>query len=345
MEDYYKILEVSRDASKEEIKKAYRKLAHKHHPDKGGDEEKFKKISEAYSVLSNDKKREQYDRFGRSGPGMGGASNGNGFEGFSQTDFDMGDIFSDFFGFSGGRRKKRRGEDIVIRINTTLEKIIKDEKKKINLSKLTYCNECDGKGYDRNSKLETCNSCRGSGKVKTAIGPFTQVSTCPSCNGEGKIPEKKCKVCRGDGRVEKNEEIEFTIPAGIDSGQTLRIKEKGNSGEKGSPAGDLLVEVIVDNNTSFRREGENLFYNAEIGLTDAILGKNININLLTGKEISLKIPPGTSFGKVFRISGKGLPKISGYGVGDLYITTNIKIPQKLTRNQKKLFEELRKENI
>jgi len=347
MEDYYKVLGVSRDASKDEIKKAYRKLAHKHHPDKGGNEETFKKISEAYHVLADEKKRQQYDRFGKSGPGASSqGAGGFGFNDFDGVDFDMGDIFEEFFGFRGrSRGRKRRGEDIKIRINTTLQSVMENEERVINLSKMVGCQSCEGRGHETGVKKKKCSSCHGKGKVKTAIGPFSQVSTCPDCSGEGEIPEKKCSVCHGEGRVNKNEEVRFTIPAGIDTGQMLRIEGGGNAGKEGAPPGDLLVEIIVDNNTAFKREREDLYYKKKIDLTQAVLGDKIDINLLTNKKISLKIPPGTESGKVFRISGKGLPRLSGYKHGDLYVTVEVVVPRKLSKKQKQLFEELKKEGI
>ncbi len=349
MEDYYKILGVSKDASKEEIKKAYRKLAHKHHPDKGGDEKTFKKISEAYHVLSNDQKRKQYDHFGKSGPGAGSSqgAGGFGFEDFAGADFNVNDIFEEFFGFGRGPRRgvKRRGEDIKIRINVKLEDVIKDQEKKINIPKLSTCEACSGKGYETGTKIKTCDSCKGRGKVQTAIGPFSQVSTCPNCSGKGNIPEKKCSKCLGEGRVKKTQEVKFVIPAGIDSGQTLRVEGKGNVGREGSPPGDLLVEIIVDNNTNFKRQGENLYKAEEIKLAQAVLGDKIDIKTIDGKSISLKIPPGTQSKEVFKISGKGMPRLSGYGQGNLYVTLNVKIPKKISRKQRKIFEELREENI
>ncbi len=352
MEDYYKVLGVDRNAPKEEIKKAYRKLAHKHHPDKGGDEKTFKKISEAYHTLSDNKKREHYDRFGRSGPGTGASGagswgGGSGFGGFSEADFDMEDILRSFgFGFGSSRGKRRRkGEDIGIRVDTTLQRIIQDEERTINLSKLVSCSSCEGKGSAPDSKKEKCQTCKGQGKIRNAIGPFSQISTCPDCEGEGETSDKKCSTCHGDGRVKKNEEIKFTIPAGIDSGQTLRIQGKGNAGKKGAPSGDLLVDVFVENKTLFRRKGEDLYYSTKIGFIEAALGDKIDINLLSGKKLSLKIPAGTQPGKTFRVSGKGLPLVSGYGQGDLYVTVDITVPQKLTKKQKQLLEELKKEGV
>ncbi len=350
MEDFYKILGVSKNASKDEIKKAYRKLAHKHHPDKnGGDEKTFKKISEAYHVLSDDKKREQYDNFGRSGPGMGSgaSSSGRGFGGFSQADFDMGDIFEEFFGFSRGgkRRTQRRGEDIAIRVTTNLKKILEDEERRITFEKLVSCSKCDGKGYSPDAKMKKCSSCEGSGKIRTAIGPFAQVTTCPECVGEGNVPDKECADCRGEGRTKEKQEVKFTIPAGIHSGQTLRIQGKGNAGKKGASAGDLLVEIFVENNTTFERKGDDLYYRTKANFSQAALGDKIDIELLTDKKISLKIPSGTNVGKTFRVSGKGVPRLSGYGKGDLYVIIDVVVPKKLNKKQKQLLEDLKKEGI
>jgi molecular chaperone DnaJ len=349
MEDYYKILGVSRGASKEEIKKAYRKLAHKHHPDKGGDEKTFKKISEAYHTLSNDKKREQYDMFGKSGPGAGtSGGSGTGFGGgFSRADFDMSDIFEEFFGFGRrqGSKRKKKGEDIAVRVTTKLEEVVKDREKKILIEKLVSCDSCTAKGFVHDSKMKKCSSCDGVGKVRTAIGPFSQISTCPECEGAGEIPEKRCSSCGGEGRVKQKKEIKFIIPAGIDSGQTLRIGGQGNAGRRGSPPGDLLVEIFVENNSNFKRNGAHLYSDAQILLTQATLGDKIEVGLLGGKKILLKIPPGTSSGSTFKIPGKGLPRVSGYGQGDLYINVKIKIPKKLSKKQKELLQELKKEGV
>ncbi len=351
MEDYYKILEVDKTASKEEIKKAYRKLAHKHHPDKGGDEAKFKKISEAYAVLSNDEKRKQYDMFGRSGPtnNTGQGTSGFGFNGFhtADFDFDVGDIFGDFFNFGGqGRRKKsNRGEDIVIRVNTTLKDVLEDNLKKINISKLVSCTACKGSGSEKDAKTKKCTNCNGQGKIRAQVGPFTQIKTCPKCEGEGEIIDKPCKKCGGDGRVKETKEVTITIPAGIDSGQAFRVSGEGNVGKKGEPAGDLIVEVFVKNNTSFTREGNNLYKKIKINYTQAVLGDKVDVDLLSGKKIALKIPSGTSSGKTLRVSGKGLPQVGGYGYGDLLVTVDVNIPNKINKKQQKILEELKKENL
>ncbi len=346
MEDYYKTLGVPKSATKEEIKKAYRKLAHQHHPDKGGDEKKFKKISEAYHVLIDEKKRAQYDQFGKAGPGMGGSGQSSGFGGFTHADFDMGDIFGDLFGFGRSSQKRRgRGEDISIRITTNITDIFEDQEKNIRLDRLSSCSSCDGKGYPSSSKLKKCSTCHGEGRVKTTIGPFSQLSICPECNGAGEIPEKKCSTCHGEGRLKEKKEVKFTVPAGISTGQTLRIQGAGNAGKGGFPAGDLLVEIFVENNTSFERRGDDLYYKTKIKFTQAALGDKVEINLLTKKKIALKIPAGTNNGKIFRISKKGIPKLSGYGHGDLYVTVEVEVPQKLNKKQKELLEKLKIENI
>ncbi len=358
MEDYYKILGVSRDASKDEIKKAYRKLAHKYHPDKGGDEETFKKISEAYHVLSDEKKRAQYDRFGRTttaGAGSGGFNDFGGFGGadnFSRVDFDFGDIFEEFFGFGGRPRKKtrkERGEDIKINIKTDLKSILQDEKRTIKLQKLSSCEACKGAGNAPGSKLRTCPTCQGSGRVRKEsgifFGAFTQIINCNNCQGRGEIPDKVCGKCNGEGRVSKKEEIAITIPAGIDSGQVLKLSGKGNAGRKGSPSGDLIVEILVENKTPFERKGADLYRTIPASYTQAVLGDKIDIPLLSGKKIALKIPAGSSPGKIIRVAGKGLPRLSGYGQGDLYFTLKVNVPKKLTRKQKQLLQDLKKEGL
>ncbi len=356
MEDYYKILGVDRNASKDKIKKEYRKLAHKHHPDKGGDEKTFKKISEAYHVLSNDKKREQYDRFGKSGPGAGGAGFGGsgegfgGFEGFSQEGFDFGDIFEDFFGFGRGpKRRRQKGEDLKVRIITSLEKVIKDEKRDVTIEKLVLCNSCGGSGDEKGAKKKNCDSCKGEGRVKketgTFFGAFSQIVTCPDCDGEGSVSDKKCGSCHREGRVSKKEKIDFVIPAGIDNGQTLKVDGKGNAGRRGNPSGDLYIEIVVENKTKFERKGADLYYKAKIKFSQAVLGDTVELKLISGKIITLKIPEKSFSGKIIRISGKGLPKLSGYGYGNLYVVLEIDIPQKITKKQKDILRELGKEGL
>ncbi len=359
MEDYYKILGVSKTASKDEIKKAYRKLAHKHHPDKGGDEKTFKKISEAYHTLSDDNKRAQYDTWGKSGSGMGGQTGsrpggGFGFDNKSGAgfDFDFGDIFEEFFSFGqrgGGRRRGRggreRGEDIKIKITVALSEVIKNNERTVHVSKMNSCTECKGSGDAPGAKKEDCKTCQGQGKVRTSIGPFTQVVICPECQGEGKISDKKCSSCKGEGRKETKEEIKFTVPAGIDSGQVIRVEGKGNAGRKGNPPGDLLVEITVRNDTKFKRQGADLYYDADLKYTQLLLGGEIDITLLSGKSISVKIPAGTSPETIFRISGKGLPYLSSYSTGNLYVKAKVHVPKKANKKQKEILQKLQEEGL
>mgnify|MGYP001080071572 CR=1 FL=1 len=342
MADYYEVLGVSRNATKEEIKKAYRKLAHKYHPDKqGGDENKFKKINEAYQVLSNDKKREQYDRFGKASTSSG--FNHQGFGGFE----DMGDIFEEMFGF--GRRQqaqKRRGEDIKINISISLLDVMNGKERTVSIYKFISCSSCSASGSAPGSAKKTCPQCGGRGKItKSIMGAFSTLVTCPQCEGEGEIPEKECNQCKGGGRVKVKEDVKFTVPAGIGDGQTLRISGKGNAGKKGAPAGDLFVEVTVEKDSFFTPKGEDLYCSVFIPYTDAVLGGKVSITLLSGKKIFLKVPTGTSSGKVIRISGKGLPRLSGYGYGNLYVEVNVNVPKKVSKKQKELLEELKKEGI
>ncbi len=344
MEDYYEILGVSKNSSKEEIKKAYRKLAHKYHPDKKeGDEQKFKKVNEAYQVLSDDKKRQQYDNFGTSG---GSAS---GFGGFSSSDFgfeDMGDIFEEMFGFGRRQSRKGRGEDIRIEVSISLEEAMTGKDRLVSIYKFVPCSSCSSSGVAPGSGKKACTQCKGSGRVqKSVLGTFSTVIACPDCAGEGEIPEKECTQCKGEGRAKKKEDVEFSIPAGISSGQTLRVPGKGNAGKKGTQPGDLLVDVLVEKHSFFRQEGEDLYCSVFVPYTDVVLGGKVDITLLSGKTISLKIPAGTTPGKVMRISGKGLPRLSGYGYGDLYAEININVPKKVNKKQKQILEELKKEGI
>jgi molecular chaperone DnaJ len=362
MEDYYQILGISKDASQSEIKKAYYKLAHKYHPDKGGDEEKFKEINEAYQVLSNKEKRNQYDKFGQvfeggAGPQKGGFDFGFGFnpfeagpEGSSFDSLNLEDLFEGFFG-SGRTRKRKtnRGRDIEVDIEINLEDTLGGIKKTISLRKLINCSRCQGTGTEPGTKLKECFTCRGTGRVqqikKTFFGSFTTYVICPECKGEGKIPEKSCNVCQGEGRISGEEKIEVFIPAGIDSNQIIKIKGKGEAGRRSEKSGDLYIRVFVQPHSVFQRKGDNLFLGVPISFSDACLGGEVEITTLERKKISLKVPQGTESGKVLRISGKGIPHFSGLGRGDLYAKLNIKTPKKLSKQQKELLEKLKKEGI
>ncbi len=351
MKDYYQILGVSKEASQEEIKKAFHRLAHKHHPHKGGDENKFKEINEAYQVLSDKNKRSQYDQFGSAPEGQGFnwqdfSSQGMGFE-----DFDLGDIFGDVFGFGRRSQKKdfKRGKDIRIDIEIPLKDTLKETKKTISLKKFETCSRCQGKGAEPGTSVKECFSCRGTGRVqqvrRTFLGSITQWSVCPECQGEGYNPEKPCNVCSGEGRVKKEEEITINIPAGVDTNQILRVDNKGNAGRKGGKPGDLYIRIFVKQDPHFERKGDDLYTSAEISFSQAALGDKIEITTLEDKKIELNVPSGTQSGKILRISNRGIPHFSGYGRGNLYIFLKVKTPQKLTREQKKLLKELKEKGL
>ena len=358
MKDYYKILGVSRDASPEEIKKAYYRLAHKYHPDKGGDEEKFKEINEAYQTLSDPEKRRQYDMYGR--VFEGGAEPGFDFQwfwgkpgfGFEEFDFgDLGEMVEEMFGFGAPRKKRdlKRGKNIEVEIEIPLEATLKDFERKINLYKFIKCPRCEGTGAEPGSKIIECFSCRGTGYVqeirKTFFGAFTRYTVCPECGGEGYRPEKPCNVCHGEGRIKGEEEVKIKIPAGVDSGQVIKIEGMGDAGRKGGKAGDLYVRVIVRPHPVFKRKGDDLYVEVPISFSQAALGDEVEIETLEAKKILFKVPAGVESGKILRISGKGIPHFSGYGRGNLYVKLIVKTPKKLTKKQKELLEKLKEEGI
>jgi len=358
--DYYQILGVKRDSSDEEIKKAYYKLAHKFHPDKpGGDEKKFKEINEAYQVLSDKEKRKQYDKFGRVFEAGAGSQPGFDFQ-WAWTkpgvDFefgfeDLGDIMEEMFGFGTPVRRKniKRGKDIEITLEISLEETLKGKEEIITLDKYIICPRCQGKGTEPGTSVKECFSCRGTGEVqqikKTFLGSFTQFTICPECKGEGYRPEKPCNVCHGEGRVKTEENIKFWIPAGVDNNQIIKIEGKGDAGKRGGKPGDLYVRILIKKHPIFERRGDDLYLSMPISITQATLGGEIEILTLERKKILLKIPAGIDSGKVFRISGQGIPHFSGYGRGNLYIELIVKIPKKLTKKQKELLEKLKEEGI
>lgn len=367
MKDYYQILGVSRNASQDEIKKAYRKLAHKYHPDKGGDEKKFKEINEAYQVLSDKEKRTQYDQFGKVFEG-GGSPGAGGFD-FRQgqakwgegINFDfgdlgdiggIGDIFEEFFGSwgkKGGVKDLRKGDDIRIDIELSLEDVMKGKEEEISLYKYITCSRCHGTGGEPGTKVRECFTCRGTGRVqqikRTVFGSYTRSVVCPECGGEGYIPEKPCNVCKGEGRIKGTENIKIFIPAGVDTNQIIKIKGKGDAGRRKGKPGDLYVRIFVKPHPIFKRKGDDLYVKLPITFSQAALGGEVVIKTLEGKKILLKIPSGTESGKILKISGKGIPHFSGFGRGNMYIELEIKTPKRLTKKQKELFEELRKEGI
>lgn len=359
--DYYEILGVTKQASQDEIKKAFHKLAHKYHPDKGGDEKKFKEINEAYQVLSDAKKRQQYDQFGKGfeNMGQGGAGQNWDFNWSWQNadqgvDFeDLGDVFENLFNFGGARRasKKdvRKGKDIQIDIEISLEETLKQTERKITLSKQIICHRCYGNGAEPGTKITECFSCRGTGQVqqvkRTMLGSYTSFVTCPECKGDGTRPEKLCNVCRGEGRTKGNETIDVVISAGIDSNQAIEVEGKGDAGKKGGKAGNLYVRIFVKDHPVFKRKGDDLYVSQQIHYSQAILGDEIEMPTLEGTSILLTVPQGTESGKVLRISGKGIPHFGGYGRGNLYVELIIKTPKKISRKQRELLDQLRKEGL
>jgi molecular chaperone DnaJ len=366
MKDYYQILGVSKNASPEEIKKAYYKLAQKYHPSrKGGDEKKFKEINEAYRVLSDKEKRAQYDKFGRVFEGaepFSGKESTNEDWGFTwawrrpesefEFDFgDIGDIFENIFDIGSFQRKKdlKRGRDLEIPIEISLEEVLTGQEKELSLHKQIVCSRCQGRGGEPGTKVNECFSCRGTGQVqqikKTFFGSFTKFIVCPECQGEGLKPEKPCNVCLGEGRIKGEEKIRIFIPPGVDNNQLIKIAGKGEAGKKGGKAGDLYLRIIVRKHPLFQRKGDDLYLKVPISFSQAALGDEIEIPTLDGKKLLLKILPGSETGKILRISGKGIPHFGGYGRGNLYVELVVKTPKKLTKRQKELFEKLREEGL
>lgn len=359
--DFYQVLGVDRNASQEDIKKAYRKLAHKYHPDKGGDEKKFKELNEAYQTLSNKEKKSQYDTFGQVfeggqpgfdfgfGPGFDAESMRERFGGGAGFG-DIGEIFEEMFGF-GARRKKdfKRGKDIEIDIEIPLEAVLKDQEKEISLYKEVTCSRCQGKGAEPGTEVNECFSCRGTGEVqqikKTIFGSITRVTVCPECGGEGFRPEKPCNVCKGEGRIKREEKINVFIPAGVDINQVIKLEGKGEAGRKAGKAGDLYVRLFIKKHPVFERKGDDLFISVPVSFSQVALGDEVEMPTLEDKKILLKVPAGTESGKVLKISGKGIPHFSGYGRGNMYVELIVKTPKKLSKKQKELLEKLKEEGI
>jgi molecular chaperone DnaJ len=355
--DYYDILGVPKSATDDDIKKAFRKLAHKYHPDKkGGDEKKFKEVSEAYAVLSDKKRRAEYDTYGKTfagnGPnGFGGFdfSNFAGFEGFGQNgqqfEFDLGDIFGEFFG-GGGGRKQRRGRDISIDIELPFQDAVFGTERRVLIAKMTICGACDGKGAKKGTKMVTCSSCNGKGDIRETrssfFGSFTSTRTCPKCRGRGEIPEHACETCRGEGVTKREEEVRIVIPAGVSDGEMIRMPGRGESVADGG-AGDLYVKLHVRPHASFTREGNNLITELPIKLTDALLGGEYRIRALDG-DVSVTVPQGITHGEMLRIRGRGVPYGRGLR-GDLLARVDITFPKKLSKEAKELIEKLKNEGL
>lgn len=359
MKDYYKILGIERNANQGEIKKAFRKLAQKYHPDKkSGDEKKFKEINEAYTVLSNEKKRAEYDAYGRTFSTGGGKEQGADFggfdfsgfqqagsQGFDFEGFDIGDIFGEFFGGGRGNRT-RRGRDISIDLEIDFKDSVFGTKRTVLLTKTGECKTCGGSGAQSGSAMKTCSTCKGAGKVNetrnSIFGTFTNVKTCETCNGRGEVPEKPCQTCGGAGVHRRQEEIQIEVPAGINDGEMIKLPGLGEA-VAGGIAGDLYVKVHVKPHETLRKQGENLHMNLSVKLTDAMLGANYEIETLDGK-LTLKIPEGTHHGDTLRVKGKGVV-LSGKKRGDLLVKIEIKFPKHLSRKAKKLLKELHSEGV
>ena len=353
--DYYEILGVSKNATPEEIKKAYRKIAIKYHPDKNPDdpsaEDKFKEAAEAYEVLSNAEKKQRYDRFGHQGMNGGGFGGG----GMNMDDIfsQFGDIFGgggspfeSFFGGGSGRggSRRRKGSNLRIKLKLNLEEIANGVEKKIKVKRHVTCSTCDGNGSKNGSSMQTCTMCGGNGQVRkvvnTMLGQMVSSSTCPNCQGEGKIVTDSCEICKGDGRVMEEEVIPIKIPAGVSEGMQLSMQGKGNVPVRGGIPGDLLIVIEEEEHDVLKREGNNVVYDLYISFVDAALGTSVEVPTIDG-VVKIKIEPATQSGKILRLRGKGIQDINGYGKGDQLIHVNIWTPKQLTKEEKEILESLR----
>lgn len=349
--DYYEVLGIPRGASKEDIKKAYRNLAVRYHPDKNpGDkqaEEKFKEASEAYEILSNDQKRQAYDQFGFAGVegmGSGGGASSDAFRDFDDIFGDFSSIFGSFFGGgrSGGRRRSepQRGADLRYDFPVSFKDAVFGTKAEISYNRSVSCDTCNGSGAEQGAGRKTCPTCRGAGQVRQSQGFFSIASTCPTCSGEGSIVENPCRVCRGSGRVKKNQRIKVTIPAGIEDGKRINIPGQGEAGPLGGEPGDLYVFIQVRPHEYFERDGVDLYCVIPIDITQASLGAEIHVTSLDEKKIRVKIPAGTQNGTLLRIKNEGVPYLQSPGRrGDLYLKVQVQIPTRISSKAKSLLEE------
>ena len=345
--DFYDVLGVSKNASPEELKSAYRKLAVKHHPDKNpGDkvsEDKFKEASEAYGILSDQEKKQNYDNFGHAAFEGGGGRQGGGFGGA-----DFSDIFEDFFGdfggggrSRGGRNTSNRGSDLRYDLSITLKEAYEGKKQDIKFSTTEKCNTCKGNGSKPGHSPDRCTTCGGNGKVRTNQGFFTVQQTCPQCQGSGEEITNPCSDCNGQGNKQTSKKISVTIPKGVDDGTRIRLAGKGEAGTKGGANGDLYLFINIHSHDLFKRSDENLFFEFPISIADAALGTTIEIPTIDGGRAKIKIPEGTQNGKQLRLKGKGMPYMRGSGNGDLYVQVNTEVPISLNKAQKELLEKFR----
>jgi molecular chaperone DnaJ len=361
--DYYKILGVEKSVSAEELKKAFRKLAHKYHPDKqGGDEAKFKEVNEAFQVLGDETKRKQYDQFGADFNQQGGFGGGMSWDDFMRATrgqggsggfnanfggFDFGDIFGDIFGGrGGGQSRERRGNDIQVDIELAFAEAAFGMDREIRLTKNNACDVCSGSGAEPGSTLDTCSECKGAGQVRrmqqTILGAMQTVVTCARCTGAGKIPQKKCKHCGGDGKVRTESVYTVKIPGGISSGEAVRLSGKGESGGAGTTPGDLYVRVHVREEKGFERDGYDVHSEITINYPQAVLGDTVSVDTLDGEK-KIAVPEGVQAGQVIRLKGLGITRLHGSGRGDHYVHVKLDVPKKISKKVKKLIEELRSE--
>ncbi len=353
--DYYEILEVPKNATKEDIKKAYRKQALKYHPDKNPNdkvaEERFKEAAEAYEVLSDDAKRTRYDQFGHAGvSGAGGSGFGGGMT-IDDIFANFGDIFGDVFGTFGGfgssrrtsRRVSRKGSNLRVKVKLNLHEIAYGVDKKIKVSKYVTCSACNGTGAKNGTALSSCSTCRGTGQVtrisNTFLGQMQSTSTCPTCGGEGKTISEKCTSCYGEGIVQDHDVIPVSIPAGVAEGMQITLSGKGNAARRGGINGDLFILIQEEQHPELIRDGNDLLYNLYISISQAALGAPAEIPTVDGK-VKVRIEPGTQPGKILRLRNKGLPDVNGYGKGDLLVSINVWIPKSLSKEEKKILEQL-----
>lgn len=352
--DYYEVLGIAKGASKDDIKKAFRKLAHKYHPDKGGDENKFKEINEAYTILSDDKKRSEYDAYGHTFAGQAqgnpGGAGGFDFSGFNfggqGVEFDLGDLFEGFFGGESGGRGPARGRDISVDIEVPFAESIFGTERKVLITKTSQCDMCQGSGAKSGSGTKKCSTCGGKGKIhetrRSFVGSFTTTRSCGECFGSGEVPNEKCASCRGTGVIRKSEEINIKIPPGIEHGEMIRMSGQGEAVPHGIP-GDLYIKVHVERHPAFKKEGSNLTMELAVKLSDALLGSDYFVKTLDG-EIKVSIPASITYGEVLRVKGKGVPVGSGKR-GDLLIRVVVKTPEKLSKKARELVEKLKEEGV